>query len=278
MNQRATAAKRGTEKCPARKPVSRHSEIRPISKLVNQIPDTNVQGFGNSQESIHRNRAMSVFQEGKENDRQGSFFSQFFLGHFQPFAMCANGLSQNAAVYWNRRHTQYKQAERENNIYYSINLSCTFSGERVKKLKIGVRKNGSGPRMGASRFMKKKKRVLVVESEIPTAMRVTALLTQSGFNVQVATKAKKGMEIAQREKLDLIILEANLAGISSFEILEDLRQRHISYRTPVIFLFDQNEHGQRALSLGADDAIQKPFDAEDFISRVLSAVEEIEMA
>jgi len=123
-----------------------------------------------------------------------------------------------------------------------------------------------------------KRKVLVVESEMPTAMRVTALLTQSGFNVQVATKAKKGREIAQQEKVDLIILDANLAGISSFEILEDLRQRHISYRTPVIFLFDQNEHGERAISLGAAEAIQKPFDAADFISRVHSAVEETEMA
>ena len=123
-----------------------------------------------------------------------------------------------------------------------------------------------------------KQKVLVVESEMPTAMRVTALLTQCGFDVKVATKAKKGREIAQEEKVDLIILDANLAGISSFEILEDLRQRHISYRTPVIFLFDQNEHGERALSLGAADAIQKPFDAADFISRVHLVVEETEMA
>ena len=65
---------------------------------------------------------MSVFQEGKENDRQAGFFSQFFLGHFQPFAMRANGVSQDAAVCWNGRHAQYKQAEPENNIYYSINL------------------------------------------------------------------------------------------------------------------------------------------------------------
>jgi hypothetical protein len=63
---------------------------------------------------------MAVFQERKENDRQAGFFSQFFLGHFQPFAMGANGVSQDAAVCWNGRHAQYKQAEPENNIYYSI--------------------------------------------------------------------------------------------------------------------------------------------------------------
>jgi hypothetical protein len=65
---------------------------------------------------------MSVFQERKENDRQAGFLSQFFLGHFQPFAMRANGVSQDATVCWNGRHAQYKQAKPENNIYYSIIL------------------------------------------------------------------------------------------------------------------------------------------------------------
>jgi hypothetical protein len=45
--------------------------------------------------------------------------------------MGANGVSQNAAVCWNGRHAQYKQAEPENNIYYSIFLSCAF-------LRIGI--------------------------------------------------------------------------------------------------------------------------------------------
>ena len=75
---------------------------------------------------------MSVFQEGKENDRQAGFFSQLFLGHFHPFALRANGISQDAAVCWNGRHAQYKQAERENNIYYSIILSCKFSRKHIE--------------------------------------------------------------------------------------------------------------------------------------------------
>ena len=93
---------------------------------IHQIAATNAKSLGNSQEGIHRNRAMAVFQEGKEYDRQAGFFSQFFLGHFQPFAMRANGVSQDTAVCWNGRHAQYKQAEPENNIYYSIILSCKF--------------------------------------------------------------------------------------------------------------------------------------------------------
>jgi DNA-binding response OmpR family regulator len=62
----------------------------------------------------------------------------------------------------------------------------------------------------------KKMKVLVVESEIPTAMMVTSLLTQAGFDVRVAAKGRKGLEIAQEQKFDLIVLET---------VLPDLRVR-----------------------------------------------------
>jgi DNA-binding response OmpR family regulator len=125
-----------------------------------------------------------------------------------------------------------------------------------------------------------KLKVLVVETEMPAAMRMVSLLTQVGFEVQVATRGRKGMEIAQEQKFDLILLEADLPDISAFKICAELKQRHISYRTPVIFLADP--HGDRyrgqVLEAGAADLIEKPFRADDFISRVLSQLEETTVA
>ena len=134
------------------------------------------------------------------------------------------------------------------------------------------------PRGGAVSWIMKKMKILVVDNEMPATMMAVSLLTQIGFEVQVATKAKKGMEIAKWEKFDLILLEANLPEISGLEIYAELKQRHISYQTPVIFLCSRggNECRERALALGADDFIEKPFEAEDFISRVLACVEETE--
>jgi len=154
-------------------------------------------------------------------------------------------------------------------------LSCTFSGERVKKLKIGVRKNGSGPRMGASRFMKKKKKVLVVENGMPTVMMMVSLLTQAGFDVEAAAKGQKGMEIAQERKFDLIVLETDLPDLSGFKICAELKQRHISYRTPIVFISNRHgdEYRERALDLGAADFIENPFEGSGFVSRISSHLE-----
>jgi DNA-binding response OmpR family regulator len=121
-----------------------------------------------------------------------------------------------------------------------------------------------------------KKKVLIVENEIPIAMMITSLLTQAGFDVQVAAKGRKGMEIAQEQKFDLIVLETDLPDVSGFKICADLRQRHISYRTPIIFLSNQgdDEYREQALELGAADCITKPFKPLDFVSRILSHVRE----
>jgi putative two-component system response regulator len=92
----------------------------------------------------------------------------------------------------------------------------------------------------------------------------------------VATTGKRAMEIAQANKFDLIILDADLPDSNGFEICSELKQRHFSRHTPVVFVSARAtiENQQHALDLGAADFIEKPFDTQDFLSRILSLVEE----
>lgn len=48
-----------------------------------------------------------------------------------------DGVPQEAAMYWRRRHAQFKQATRENDIYYSIILPCALRGFAVDDEHIG---------------------------------------------------------------------------------------------------------------------------------------------
>jgi len=128
--------------------------------------------------------------------------------------------------------------------------------------------------------MNDKAKLLVVENDTPTAMMIVSLLTQIGFDVQVAAKGEKGLAIALERKFDLILLDTYLPDISGLKICAELKQRHLSYRTPIILLSDQ--HGEacheQALEHGVADFIEKPFDAKDFTSRVLSHFEESTLA
>lgn len=120
-----------------------------------------------------------------------------------------------------------------------------------------------------------KPKILIVEDETPVAIMMVHVLSRAGCDVRVANTGEKGMELAQENKFDLIALDIDLPDISGFEICSELKQRHLSRHTPIIFISGQpcDENRQRALELGAVDYITKPFNAQDFASCILSHVE-----
>lgn len=124
---------------------------------------------------------------------------------------------------------------------------------------------------GIRGFMRGKTRILIVENETPLAMMMVSALTQAGCDVQVAHTGQKGLALARENKFDLIVLALELSDISGLEICEELRQRHLSRRTPIILtareLRDQEQ--QRSQKLGATDYIVKPLDSADFVQRIL---------
>ena len=115
-------------------------------------------------------------------------------------------------------------------------------------------------------------KILVVEDEVTVAAFMTFLLTRAGYDVQTAFTGKAGMELATTRKFSLILLDVDLPGISGFDLCSELKQRWISRQTPIILLSgdDLEERRAKALELGAVDFIAKPFDADNFISRVRS--------
>ena len=125
---------------------------------------------------------------------------------------------------------------------------------------------------GNSKTVSAKTRILVVEDEMPVAMMIVSLLSHVGCDVQVASSGDKGMELAKEQKFDLITLDVDLPGINGFEICRELKQRHISHRTPIIFVTGRSHEEDRrfGLELGAVDYITKPFEVTDFIFRIVS--------
>jgi DNA-binding response OmpR family regulator len=118
-------------------------------------------------------------------------------------------------------------------------------------------------------------KILVVEDDTPLAMMMVHVLSRLGCNVQVASTGKKGLELAQACRFDLITLDIDLPGVSGLEICVELKQRHLTRNIPVVFVTGRlAEHDvQRGLEAGAVDYIPKPFGVE-FASRLLSHVKQ----
>jgi len=90
--------------------------------------------------------------------------------------------------------------------------------------------------------------------------------------VQVASTGKRGLELAQENKFDLITLDVDLPDSNGINICLELKQRHLSRKTPVVFVAGRlNEQDvQRGLEVGAVDYIEKPFEMTDFVFRIIS--------
>lgn len=122
--------------------------------------------------------------------------------------------------------------------------------------------------------MSEKKKILVVEDEMPVSLMMVFLLSRVGYDVTTARNGREGMRLATSQKFDVITLDVDLPDTKGFELCRELKQRHISHRTPIIFVTGRphREDRQLALELGAADYIEKPFEASDFVFRIATQV------
>jgi DNA-binding response OmpR family regulator len=119
--------------------------------------------------------------------------------------------------------------------------------------------------------MKNKTKVLIVEDEMPLALLMVNILTRVHCDVTVATSGRKAMEIAKENRFDLITLDIELPDITGYEVFRQLKERHISWKTPVIFIAcsPNSEDVAEARKRGAVDYLPKPFEITEFIYKVI---------
>ena len=124
--------------------------------------------------------------------------------------------------------------------------------------------------------MSPKIKILVVDDQMAVATMMRFLLTRAGCETQGALDAEKALRLAQTQVFDLITLDVEMPGSSGFDLFRRLKQIPRLAETPIVFVAGNAsiENQQRGLDLGAADFIEKPFDTQDFLSRILSLVEE----
>ena len=118
-----------------------------------------------------------------------------------------------------------------------------------------------------------KVKILIVEDQMPVAMMMTFLLARAGCETEVATTGANAMQKAQDGNFDLITLDADLPGISGFEVCRRLKENPF-FQTPIVFVSSRCciEDQQHGLDVGAADYITKPFETFEFAPRLLSHI------
>ncbi|NHM06894.1 response regulator transcription factor [Flavobacterium sp. CYK-4] len=111
-------------------------------------------------------------------------------------------------------------------------------------------------------------KILIVEDETGIANFLQQGLEEEGYEVIATDDGRKGFEITQQQKVDLILLDWMLPKMSGIEICKAIRQ--VDTTTPIIFLTakDTVEETIEGLKAGANDYIKKPFSFEELIMRI----------
>ena len=113
-----------------------------------------------------------------------------------------------------------------------------------------------------------RRRLLLVEDD-PTLRQALAFnLTREGYDVATSADGETALEAARNDRLDLIILDVMLPGMSGVEVLRALRRDSVT--TPVIILSAKGDEIDRVVGLkvGADDYVSKPFSRPELLARI----------
>lgn len=112
--------------------------------------------------------------------------------------------------------------------------------------------------------------ILVVD-DTPSIVEMTAAaLRKAGYRVEHAGDANAGVAVLKREKIDLLILDVDLPGISGMRLLQIIKEEPATARLPVIMLTVHSEEKMKLQGLtgGADDYVTKPFSMPELLARV----------
>jgi two-component system KDP operon response regulator KdpE len=115
-------------------------------------------------------------------------------------------------------------------------------------------------------------RILVIDDEPAIRRFLRTSLGAEGYDVLEAEDGETGLAMLRRNAVDLLVLDLGLPGMDGLEALRRLRDSGSSL--PVIVLSSRtDETGKvKALDLGADDYVTKPFGTDELLARIRAAL------
>lgn len=114
------------------------------------------------------------------------------------------------------------------------------------------------------------KKILIVEDNDKNMYLMSFLLKKNNYSVIKAGSGEEGMEIASREKPDLILMDIQLPGIDGLETTRRIREIESCRDIPIIAVtsFAMSGDRERLINGGCTGYIEKPINVNNFLSEV----------
>ncbi len=114
------------------------------------------------------------------------------------------------------------------------------------------------------------RKILVIEDEPEMRRNITALLRYHGYEPIEAENGRKGVDLARREKPDLILCDVMMPELDGYGVLQTLQQDAGLALIPFVFLTAKGDKDnlRSGMNLGADDYLTKPVANADLVQAI----------
>lgn len=114
-------------------------------------------------------------------------------------------------------------------------------------------------------------KILLIEDDAHIRRLLRAALQRADYGVVEATTAREGMSLLDIEKPDVVLLDLGLPDRDGLELIQPMRGRSSA---PLLVVSAREDTVEKvaALDLGADDYLTKPFDTEELLARIRTAL------
>ncbi|MBM3285178.1 MAG: response regulator, partial [Candidatus Aminicenantes bacterium] len=118
------------------------------------------------------------------------------------------------------------------------------------------------------------KRILIIDDELDFVKMLKARLQIEGYEVLTAEDGIKGVQIARRERPDLIILDIMMPGMDGHRVCDTLKKSSLTWPIPIIYLTARTGQADEVLAFekGAKHYLTKPYNPDVLLEMVKSTV------
>lgn len=115
-----------------------------------------------------------------------------------------------------------------------------------------------------------RKRILVIEDQEDNRKIVRDLLTASGYELVEATTGEEGLDRAESERPDLILMDIQLPGIDGYEVTRRIKANPGLRHIPIIVVTSYALSGddKKAFAAGCDGYVTKPFSPRLLLAKI----------
>ncbi len=119
-------------------------------------------------------------------------------------------------------------------------------------------------------------KILIVDDEPNIVISLEFLMAQHGYNVFVARNGEQALDLIEKEKPDLVLLDVMLPNRDGFEVLQILRKNKDFKNLKIIMLTakGRDQDITKGITLGADAYVSKPFSTRALVEKVKETLAE----